>query len=145
MCFELMALGNVMRRYVDNSSGMQYVEKYTGRNYWVLAYLFHNMGRDVFQKDLEEAFSIRRSTVSKTLKIMEQKELIRRECVDYDARLKKLILTDKAHELNKMVISDMKKLSAKLTDNLNDEEITFFSNILKRIQKNFNKDMEEKR
>ena len=56
-----MALGNVLKRYVDNSSGVKYAEKYTGSNHWILGYLFHNMDHDVFQKDLETEFSVRRS------------------------------------------------------------------------------------
>lgn len=145
MCFEFMSMGNVLRRYVLNSSDLQYVEKYTGRNQWILGYLFHNNSRDIFQKDLEEAFSLRRSTISKALKLMEEKELIRRESVDYDARLKKLVLTPKAYELNKIIKTEMKKLENKLSDNLTEEEITQFSNILEKIRKNFNENMEEER
>ncbi len=145
MCFELMSIGNVFRRYALNNSGLQYVEKYTGRNQWILGYLFNNKNRDIFQKDLEEAFSLRRSTISKALKLMEEKELIRRESVDYDARLKKLVLTPKAHELNEIVKSEMKKLENKLSDNLTEEEIAQFSNILEKIRKNFNEDMEEEK
>lgn len=145
MCCEFAALGNVLRRYFDTSAGMKYAEKYTGRNYWVLAYLFHNMDHDVFQKDLEAEFSVRRSTISKTLKLMEAKELIKRESVDYDARLKKLVLTPKAHELNKIVAADMKKLGDKFTENLTDDEIRQFSDILKKIQQNFSEEMEEKK
>ena len=145
MCLELMSMGNVFRRYILNSSGLQYVEKYTGRNQWILWYLFNNKNRDIFQKDLEEVFSLRRSTISKALKLMEKKELICRESVDYDARLKKLVLTPKAYELNKIVKSEMKKLEKKLSDNLTEEEIAEFSNILEKIRKNFNEDMEEDR
>ena len=53
----------------------------------------------MFQKDLENAFGIRRSTVSKTVELMEQKGLVLRESVNGDARLKRLSLTKKAEEI----------------------------------------------
>lgn len=137
MCFEFFALGNMLKRYIENSSGLKYVEKYTGSNQWILGYLFNNTGRDIFQKDLEEAFSMRRSTVSKAIKQMEQKELIRRESVDYDARLKKLVLTPKALELNEIVQKDLERIGNKLTEKLSDEQIEQFSGILKLIKENF--------
>lgn len=137
MCFEFFALGNMLKRHIENSSGLKYVEKYTGSNHWILCYLFNNMGQDVFQKDLEEAFSLRRSTVSKAIKQMEQKELINRESVDYDARLKKLVLTPKALELNEIVRNDLEQIGNKMTKGLSDEQIEQFSGILKMIKENF--------
>lgn len=132
-----MALANSVKRYIDNSSGIRLIEECAGSNHWVLAYLFHNMGKDVFQKDLEEAFSLRRSTVSKAVKIMEQKGLVKRENVDYDARLKKLVLTPKALKLNEVVKSDMNRVSEKVTENLSDEQIHRFLEILKIMKQNF--------
>lgn len=51
-------------------------------NGWVIVYLAHNSDRDVFQRDLEERFNVRRSTVSNILSLMEKKGLIKRESVD---------------------------------------------------------------
>jgi len=137
LCFEFMALGNTLRRYYDNSSGINYVDKYTGSNQWILAYLFKNQGHDVFQKDIEEAFLVRPSTVSKAIKLMEKKELIKRESVEYDARLKKLVLTPKAHELSEFIKDDVCEIYHKLTDGLTEKQIKEFSEILKIIRKNF--------
>lgn len=137
MCFEFMALGNMLRRYIDNSSGIKYVDKYTGSNQWILAYLLKNQGRDVFQKDLEEAFLVRPSTVSKAIKLMEKKELIKRESVEYDARLKKLVLTKKAWELSEYIKDDINEIAQKLTEGLSKEQIYQFSEMLKIIRKNF--------
>lgn len=132
-----MALANMIKRYIDKSSGVKYVEECAGSNHWVLAYLFQNAGKDVFQKDLEEAFSLRRSTVSKSIKAMEQRGLIYRESVDYDARLKKLVLTPKAEKLNKIVKDDMIRVADKVTEKLSDEQIKQLLGILKTIKQNF--------
>lgn len=50
-------------------------------------------GQDIFQKDLEAALDVRRSTISNVLGLLEKKDYIRRESVPSDARLKKLTLT----------------------------------------------------
>ena len=93
---EFITLTNLLKRFADSSNAKKYADKMTSTNGWVIGYISRNHDRDVFQRDLEENFLIRRSTVSKILKLMEQKDLIRRESVDYDARLKKLVLTPKA-------------------------------------------------
>lgn len=137
MCFEFITFTNILKRYIDNSTAMKYAEKYTGNNIWILGFLFHNKDKDVFQKDIEEFFSVRRSTVSKAVKLMVQKGLIHREPVEYDARLKKLILTEKAMEINEVIESQMKDMGEKFTANLTDEEIEEFSRILGKIRKSF--------
>ena len=68
----------------------------SGRNIWVLRYLSDHREEPVFQKNLEGAFRIRRSTVSCTVELMEQKQLLVRESVNGDARKKRLRLTPKA-------------------------------------------------
>ena len=45
----------------------------------------------VFQRDVERAFSLSRSTATGILQLMEKNDLIRRESVASDARLKSLI------------------------------------------------------
>ena len=121
---------------MDRSSSIQYVESVTGTNGWIIGYLADNQGRDIFQRDLEEEFSVRRSTASKVLKLMEQKGLIRRESVPYDARLKKLVLTDTALEMHSHVVRDSERLEAKLTKGLTDEELQTFFAIAEKIKDN---------
>ena len=89
----------LFRRHFDNlvaAESREYTDSLSGRNMWVLRYLSEHRDENVFQKDLENAFGIRRSTVSKTVELMEQKGLVLRESVNGDARLKRLRLTDKA-------------------------------------------------
>ena len=89
----------LFRRHLDNAiSGAVADDSGTisGRNFWILRYLDDHRDRDVFQKDLENVFKIRRSTVSKTVELMEQKQLLERESVDGDGRMKRLKLTPKA-------------------------------------------------
>ena len=134
--FEIRVLSNLCRREMDRSSSIQYVESVTGTNGWIIGYLAENQDRDIFQRDLEEEFSVRRSTASKVLKLMEQKGLIRRESVPYDARLKKLVLTETALDMHSHVARDAELLEAKLARGLTEDELKTFFSIADKIKHN---------
>lgn len=67
---------------------------------------------------------------------MEEKGLIKRESVPYDARLKKLVLTNRAIELNKIIEIDIIEIDKKMTAGLSDEEISAFIATIQKIKKN---------
>ncbi|MDE6103812.1 MAG: MarR family winged helix-turn-helix transcriptional regulator [Oscillospiraceae bacterium] len=137
MLMELILLSHVLKRHMDSSTSKKYVDNLTGTNGWVIGYLWRNRDHDVFQRDIEEEFSIRRSTVSKILKLMEEKELIKRECVEYDARLKKLVLLPKSLEIQKMIDEDFDHMCDKAFANLTDEEKESLMGIILKIKQNF--------
>src|SRR5690554_4578183 len=105
---EIRSLTNLIKRHIEKSQHFQDIDGISGVNGWIIAYLYQNENRDVFQRDLEERFSITRSTISRVLKIMEQKGLIERQGVDSDARLKKLVLTKKAKDIYQAIITDLR-------------------------------------
>lgn len=92
----IMRTATMIRRKADSNVYMNKVHKITGSNGWILGYLAEHEDEDVYQKDIEEKFCVTRSTVSKVLKGMESKGLLRRESVSSDARLKRLVLTEEA-------------------------------------------------
>lgn len=94
-------------------------------NLWVVDFLA-NQEDDVFQKDIENEFFINRATASKMLKLMEKKELVKRVSSKDDARLKKVILTKKGINLQKIAVDIRKEVEIKLTENLTAEEIKMF-------------------
>ena len=61
--------------------------------------LLESAHKPIFQRDIEEAFQIRRSTVTGIIKLIEQKGYITRTSVESDARLKQLVPTEKAEAL----------------------------------------------
>lgn len=140
---ELHSLSNLNRRYIDNNSHKQIVESITGTNGWIIGYLDHNRDRDVFQKDLEDAFSITRSTVSKVVNLMVQKGLVERSPVEYDARLKKLTLTAKSLELISFMDEDRQKHEEVLTDGFSEEEKQQLSEYITRMKNNMKKALSE--
>ena len=89
--FEIKTVHNLLKRDFDKLPIHDKFNNLTGVQKWVVAYLSEHEGEDVFQRDLEEEFSIRRSTATGILQLMEKNDLIIRQPVSYDARLKKLV------------------------------------------------------
>ena len=103
---------------------------------WAINYFYENRDRDIFQKDFEEKFSIRRSTASNMLKLMEKDGYIKRVSVENDARLKKIVLTDKAVKIHTEICKDIAAREKKLRKGLTDEELEAFFRITEKLKKN---------
>ena len=131
--FAIRRLSNAVRRDVEKSHTTLGIEPVKGINGWAISYLYENRDKDVFQRDFEEKFSIRRSTASRMLKTMEQKGFIERVGVEGDARLKKIVLTEKACEHHKRILNDIKNREKRLRAGLDDGEVRLFLDLAKRI------------
>ena len=91
-------------------------------------------GEDVYQRDIETFFKLRRSTVSSLLNTLERKGLLRREPVPHDARLKKLVLTEAGLAISGQARSVMQKMNQVLIQGLSPEEVTQFSELLGKVE-----------
>lgn len=89
--------------------------------------------RDVFQKDIEKEFRIRKSSVTSVLQLLEKNNYIKRESVKEDARLKKLVLTQKAMDVNASIGDALDKREEKFYHVLSNEEIEEFFQIIEKI------------
>lgn len=133
---EIRKLTIMIKRYIDNFIAENYHERPTGVHGWVIGYIYKNRDKDVFQRDLEEEFSIRRSTATTILKLMEKNGYITRTTTDYDARLKKLELTPKALEFHEIMSKEIEKIEANLVKGISDEELKSFFKTVKKIKNN---------
>ena len=103
-----------------------------------VGFLFFQHEREVYQRDLEGFFKLRRSTVSSLLNALEKKDILRRVSVPHDARLKKLELTPKGWDLGAQVRDCFLHLNDLLIQGLSPEEQRAFAQILKKVQSNLN-------
>ena len=103
----------------------------------ILGFIYINSAtRDIFQKSIEEEFDIRRSSVTSVLTLMEKNKLIKRVSVSEDARLKKIILTEKGIEVNKLVYKEINEIEKIIYNTLSKEELdSFIYNLDKLINK----------
>ena len=134
--FVIKNLSRMIGRRADSSAGRKHLDSLTGTNGWIIGYLAHNTDREVFQKDIENHFAVRRSTVSRVVTLMEQKGLVERHGVDADARLKRLVLTDKAWEIHAEIQNDLEALEKRLVSGISDEELAVFRRVADKMMEN---------
>lgn len=130
--FALKSVSNEIRRYFETVFRPNHT---TVMQHGIVLFLTENTG-DVFQKDIEKEFNIRRSTVTGILQIMERENLIKREPVVGDARLKKLVLTEKALLLHQEAILSIDEMEKALTQGITEEELDTFFNVISKIKEN---------
>ncbi len=133
---EVRTLYNSLRRFIDNSPVKRKVDDISGTNARIIGFLADRADRDIYQRDIEKEFAITRSTASKVLMLMEKKGFIERLTVEHDARLKKIVMTEKSKELAKLMCLDRLETEKMLTKGFTDEEITQFLGYIERIKKN---------
>ena len=102
----------------------------------IIHYLQKAGSEGVMQKDIEQAFTIRKSTASRILKLMEKNGVIERHGVDYDARLKRIVLTPKAMKHHKMMNEHAKELEQRITAGVSEEDLQVLFKVLAVMQKN---------
>lgn len=142
---QLRNTNNTIRRLIINQPANKLMDKLTGTNTWLIAYIAEqeDKGKEVFQKDIEETFGITRSCVSKVVSLMEQKGFIERQEVPYDARLKKLVLTEEASKYAADMKADAMKMEEKITSGFTDEEKNKLTEFLDRIMANLEKEIKK--
>ena len=132
----LRALSNLVRRYIDNSDVKKQIDDMTGTNGRIIGYIARNSERPIYQRDLEREFGITRSTASKVVILMEKKGFIRHECAEHDARLKRLILTERSEAIVSMMEEDASRTEEKLTAGFSEEELCTLREYLDRMINN---------
>ena len=116
-----------LKRYFDSFFADSPITSIQGL---VLDYLFRNRETDVFQKDLEEYLEIKGSSVTSILDNLEKNGYVRREAVDYDGRLKKLAITEKAYAIEEDIVERVNGYMYSLFRGISEEEREVFYSVL---------------
>ncbi len=135
--FEIKCVSNMIRRKLDTTFSSPEFDGLTGAQNAMMGYIMdHEETQDIFQKDIEEEFNIRRSSATVMLQGLEQRGYIRRTQIEKDARLKKIELTEKARKLQKRVRSEIDRFHEQLEKDLSKEEKEEFFRLLDKIKSN---------
>ena len=125
-------LSNKLRRKLGTLFPKQEFSGSQGRTlHFLLA-----QNRDIFQKDIEEEYSLRPSTATELLKQMEKNGLIVREPVSYDNRLKKIVLTEKALLYRQQVVKDLTDLEKALVKGIPEKDLEVFFDVMEKMMDN---------
>lgn len=128
-------LSVAIKRAVDASKARSGLNC-TGTHGWVIGYLYENRNRDVFQRDIEKQFSVRRPTMTQILQLMEKNGLIIRERDESDARMKKIRLTKTALDIHEQHEKHIESFEEALRKGISDEELALFFDIIGRMNQN---------
>ena len=92
----------------------------------MMHYLYAHRGRDVYQRDIEKALHIRRSTAAVALNQMEADGFVVRENVDSDKRLKKIVPTEKLFSVHERVERRIQGFVNMMTKGIDGEDLKVF-------------------
>lgn len=137
-------LNHMMNRNITSHVRMLGIDEVSVTNGWIIRYLYENRDRDIFQRDIEKRFSIGCSTVTNTIQLMEKKGYIRRDAVESDARLKKVVLTEQGIELHNSMRKIGKELDERTLEGISDEELRTFFEVIEKIEKNLCEQQQER-
>ena len=140
--FQIHRTSRLIKRYIDNTHTKSSIDNMTGNHGYIIGYIYENRDRDVFQRDIEKEFNLRGSTVTNMLNLMEKNGLIERKSVDGDRRLKKIALTDKAIEIQQLVINDFEKLEKTISKGIDEKDAEVFFSVLDKINSNIKEESE---
>lgn len=125
-------LSNKLRRKIDRFSSKG---EFSGSQGKALHFIL-TQTEDIFQKDIEEEYSLRPSTATELLKRMEQNGLIYREPLANDARMKRIVVTDKALQYKDIVTKNILGLEKELTKDIPEEELAVFFRVMEKMLDN---------
>lgn len=134
--YTIRVLDNMMKRNLAASVRQYGLDELTVMHGWIIGFIYDSGKKDVFQKDVEAEFEINRSTGTNILKLMEKKGYIERVSVKKDARLKKLVLTEKGIELHETMRRTIDRLEERTVEGISPEEMTVFMKVAGKLKRN---------
>ena len=134
---EVRRLSLLIKRRIDADPVFTEQNKVTGTHGYMLGFICRkNEAKEVvYQKDIEQAFSIRRSSATEILNTMENNGLIERTPCLEDKRQKRLIVTEKGISTHKTIINRLNAIDGEMKEVLTDEEFNAFKSIITKLEK----------
>lgn len=111
-------------------------ENLTIHQCWILQHLTQNAGKEVYQKDIEKLFSIKRSTANQMLRTMETRGYIQRTVSNEDARKNILTVTEEGIIACGHIVENLYKFMLKLHGDIPKNELEQFQVTLRKLWRN---------
>ena len=125
-------IANQLKRKMDKEMNENY--NLTKTQSLVLSYI--NSNKEIYQKDIEKRFSIRRSTATEILNLMEKRNLIKRIPSKIDKRLNNIEITEEGIKLEKVGKEKIKELEKHMIKSLTKEEKKELIRLLEKVEQN---------
>ncbi len=129
----LRILSNLVRRKIENELNQRGMEVSSSQARIIGFVYRQSQNRNIYQRDIEVEFDIRRSTVTNTIQILEKNGYITRVSVDEDARLKKILLTDKGIAIHEVIMKSIFEVEEELNNVYTREELEELFYLLEKL------------
>lgn len=137
--FEIKSLDNMMTRNIILNAKTVGEESLTPVQIRIMRYLFMNRDKEIYQRDIEKNFLVRRSTASGILKTMEKNGMIERVSSDIDKRVNRIVITDKyIHRIDELE-ERINTFQDKLCEGISDRDLNTFFKVIDKMKKNLSK------
>ena len=134
---DISKINHIISRKMDASVINTIDDNLTISQAYVIDFIsIEGKNKEIFQKDLEREFDLKRSSVSLMLNNMEKSDLIERVPVTEDARLKKIVLTEKSKKIYEKISIAIDSIENRLSEDITQEEIEVFQIVLEKIRNN---------
>lgn len=142
---EIRKLNHEMNRNLEMRVKAEGIDEVTLMHGWIMRYLYENRGKEIYQKNIEKYFSIGRSTVTNIIQLMEKKGFIERQAVQSDARLKRVLLTEKGEKTHETIEALIVQMNHNMMEGIEPEDLQIFLQVLSKIRQNIKRQKEEKK
>lgn len=132
--FAIKGIEQMMKRSVGHFAKRSGVPDVTPMHCFVLHYLNRNADHDIYQKELEHALHLTRSSITGIMKELEHEGFIKRESVPTDARLKKIILLPAGQEINRKMKTAIEESEQRIDAALTPDEKKQFLSYCDKIR-----------
>ena len=128
----------VIRRALDARINAEVTSELSSVRGMVLGDLVRaeRQGRDVYQRDIEQWFNIRRSSVTAMLQGLEQDGFITRCAVEKDARLHRLAVTEKGRACQKQIEASIARFEDDLQKGIDPQQAAAARVVLEQALRN---------
>lgn len=141
--FELITLGHLLKRERDRAND-EVKDRVLGpdnnvmcTDLGIIGFLAENDDREIYQKDIEQYFSLTAPSVSNKLRDLQKKELVDRVYSKVDTRLKQVIMTEKAWDIDRRMRDEIESFESRINSLLAEDEKDQLSLILDKLKKDF--------
>ena len=131
---EVRILSNLIYNRL-NQAAME-AENLTIHHYWILSFLTDNAENEIYQRDIEELLSVKRSTANEMLRTMEERRFIRRTISSKDARRNILSVTDTGIVACERFDQNLNQFTQQFFGDIPNSELEQFRKTLNALRRN---------
>ena len=101
-------------------------------NSFILRFLNEHKDENIYQKDIEKFFGLKKSTITSILNSLEDAGYIERKVGKDDGRLRRIVLTEKGFAMNEKVHNEFETLEENMSNLFSEDE---YNNLIASLEK----------